>query len=116
MLQTPVEIVNPGGTGRPAFVISARPEPFPPSVSFIERSPSALPAPKKYTNFLPFAAFFGAVAAAFTAWTSAFATEPFRALPFTVFFAMCLRLRLRNNLGYVCERENEARELFHEPQ
>ena len=26
-----VEIVNPGGTGRPALVISARPEPLPPS-------------------------------------------------------------------------------------
>src|SRR5688500_12140527 len=44
-----VEIVNPGGTGRPALVISARPEPFPPSTSFIVRSPSALPLPKKYT-------------------------------------------------------------------
>src|SRR5262245_52431148 len=51
MVHTSVEMVNPGGTGRPAFVISARPEPLPPKVSFIVRSPSALPLPKKYTNF-----------------------------------------------------------------
>src|SRR4051812_30846775 len=51
MLQTSVEIVNPGGTGRPALVISARPEPLPPSRSFMLRLPSALPAPKKYTYF-----------------------------------------------------------------
>src|SRR5688572_27871765 len=51
MVQTSVEIVNPGGTGRPALVISARPEPLPPSVSFIVRSPSAFPLPKKYTCF-----------------------------------------------------------------
>src|SRR5712691_2068993 len=44
-------MVNPGGTGRPALVISARPEPFPPSVSRIVRSPSALPLPKKNTCF-----------------------------------------------------------------
>src|SRR4029078_11250136 len=52
MLQTSVEIVNPGGTGRPAFVISARPAPFPPSRSFMMRLPSAFPLPKKYTHFL----------------------------------------------------------------
>ena len=52
MLQTSVEIVNPGGTGRPAFVISARPDPLPPSRSFMVRLPSALPLPKKYTYFL----------------------------------------------------------------
>src|SRR4029453_9343564 len=44
-------MVNPGGTGRPALVISARFAPLPPSVSFIVRSPSALPLPKKYTYF-----------------------------------------------------------------
>jgi hypothetical protein len=47
-----VEIVKPGGTGSPALVISARPDPFPPSRSFIVRSPSALPSPKKYTYLL----------------------------------------------------------------
>ena len=46
-VQTPVETVKPGGTGSPAFVISARPAPLPPSRSRIERSPSALPPPKK---------------------------------------------------------------------
>src|SRR5204863_3111326 len=51
MLQTSVEIVNPGGTGRPAFVISASPDPLPPSRSFMFRLPSAFPAPKKYTCF-----------------------------------------------------------------
>src|SRR5438128_10170235 len=51
MLQTSVEIVNPGGTGNPALVISARPAPLPPSRSFISRLPSALPLPKKYTYF-----------------------------------------------------------------
>src|SRR6478672_1315601 len=65
MLQTSVVIVSPGGTGSPALVISARPEPLPPSRSFIVRSPSALPSPKKYTCFLDCgfteaAAFFGA--------------------------------------------------------
>jgi hypothetical protein len=52
-VQTSVEIVNPGGTGRPAFVISARPEPLPPSSSFIVRLPSAFPFPKKYTYLPP---------------------------------------------------------------
>ena len=33
--------------GTPAFVISARPAPFPPSVSFMSLLPSALPPPKK---------------------------------------------------------------------
>ena len=42
-----VAIVNPGGTGRPALVISASPAPLPPSRSFIVRLPSALPFPKK---------------------------------------------------------------------
>src|SRR6476646_8483329 len=51
MLQTSVEMVKPGGTGRPALVISARPEPLPPSRSFMLRFPSALPLPKKYTCF-----------------------------------------------------------------
>src|SRR5437016_7811704 len=53
MLQTSVEIVNPGGTGRPALVISARPAPLPPRRSFIFRLPSAFPLPKKYTNLRP---------------------------------------------------------------
>src|SRR5579862_6613610 len=49
MLQTSVDTVKPGGTGRPALVISARPAPLPPSRSFMWRLPSALPLPKKYT-------------------------------------------------------------------
>src|SRR4029453_1256786 len=53
MLPPSVEIVNPGGTGRPALVISASPEPLPPSKSFMWRLPSALPPPKKYTCFRP---------------------------------------------------------------
>jgi hypothetical protein len=40
-------IVNPGGTGTPRFVISARFAPFPPSTSRIWRVPSAFPLPKK---------------------------------------------------------------------
>src|SRR5688500_14110207 len=56
-------MVKPGGTGRPAALISARPEPLPPSRSFMERSPSALPLPKKYTYLRAFAARdFGAAA------------------------------------------------------
>src|SRR4051812_14186751 len=54
MAHTSVEIVNPGGTGSPAFVISARPDPLPPSVCFIVRLPSAFPLPKKYTYFVGF--------------------------------------------------------------
>jgi hypothetical protein len=46
-LQARVEIVNPGGTGIPMAVISARFAPFPPSKSFIPALPSAFPAPKK---------------------------------------------------------------------
>ena len=45
-LQASVEMVKPGGTGRPAFVISASPAPLPPSRSFIVRLPSALPLAK----------------------------------------------------------------------
>src|SRR6266487_619928 len=52
MLQTSVETVKPGGTGRPALVISARPAPLPPRRSFMVRLPSAFPAPKKWTYFL----------------------------------------------------------------
>src|SRR5487761_1759207 len=67
-------MVNPGGTGSPTLVISARPAPLPPSMSFMVPLPSADPPPKKYTYcvladlepvepflpFLPFAAtFFG---------------------------------------------------------
>src|SRR5208282_711443 len=47
--QASVWMVKPGGTGRPAFVISARPAPLPPRTSFILPLPSALPPPKKYT-------------------------------------------------------------------
>ena len=49
MLQTSVEMVKPGGTGRPALVISARPEPFAAEQVLHVRLPSALPLPKKYT-------------------------------------------------------------------
>src|SRR5437588_13092739 len=52
MLQTSVEIVKPGGTGKPALVISARPAPLPPSRSFMLRLPSAFLFPKKKTYFL----------------------------------------------------------------
>jgi len=45
-LQTSVMMVKPGGTGTPLRDISARPEPLPPSRSFIVPSPSAVPAPK----------------------------------------------------------------------
>jgi hypothetical protein len=48
-MQTSVAIVNPGGTGSPIAVISARPAPFPPRRSRRFGSPSALPSPKKYT-------------------------------------------------------------------
>src|SRR4030088_2479091 len=47
-----VWIVKPGGTGSPAFVISASPAPLPPRTSFILPLPSALPPPKKYTYFV----------------------------------------------------------------
>src|SRR5208282_6549539 len=47
--QASVWIVNPGGTGRPRFVISANPAPLPPRTSFIFPLPSALPPPKEYT-------------------------------------------------------------------
>src|SRR5258708_20355823 len=50
--QASVWIVKPGGTGRPAFVISASPAPLPPRTSFIFPLPSALPPPKKYTYFV----------------------------------------------------------------
>src|SRR5580693_1772757 len=49
MLQTSVEMVKPGGTGTPARLISARPAPLPPRMSFILPSPSARPLPKEYT-------------------------------------------------------------------
>src|SRR5215469_15179373 len=42
-------MVNPGGTGSPALVISARPAPLAPSTSFILPLPSALPPPNEYT-------------------------------------------------------------------
>jgi hypothetical protein len=40
-------IVNPGGTGTPRFVISARFAPLPPRTAFISLVPSARPSPKK---------------------------------------------------------------------
>ena len=45
--QTSVEIVKPGGTGRPRFDISARLAPLPPRRLRIDASPSALPSPKE---------------------------------------------------------------------
>src|SRR5580700_1793936 len=45
-------MVKPGGTGRPAFVISASPAPLPPRTSFILPLPSALPPPNEYTYFV----------------------------------------------------------------
>ena len=47
--QASVWMVKPGGTGRPALVISARPAPLPPRSSFILPLPSALPPPKEKT-------------------------------------------------------------------
>ena len=46
-MQVSVVIVKPGGTGSPAFVISARFAPFPPSKLRI----SALPSLKSHTRF-----------------------------------------------------------------
>ena len=46
-LHASVEIVKPGGTGNPMFVISARLAPLPPSRYFCSRPPSS----KAYTNF-----------------------------------------------------------------
>src|SRR5438552_14241244 len=43
-------MVNPGGTGRPRFAISARPAPLPPKISRMAAEPSARPGPKKYTH------------------------------------------------------------------
>jgi hypothetical protein len=44
--------VKPSGTGKPIFDISAKLAPLPPNKFFIEASPSELPSPKEYTNFL----------------------------------------------------------------
>ena len=46
-VNTAVEIVKPGGTGTPAFDISASPAPLPPSTSRMRAFPSARPSPKK---------------------------------------------------------------------
>ena len=46
-VHTSVVRVNPGGTGMPRRLISARPAPLPPSRSFMVASPSAFPEPKK---------------------------------------------------------------------
>jgi hypothetical protein len=45
-VQTSVEIVKPGGTGRPRFAISARFAPLPPSRLRMSAAPSAAPSPK----------------------------------------------------------------------
>ena len=45
--QASVWMVKPGGTGKPALVISASPAPLPPSSSFIFPWPSAWLSPKK---------------------------------------------------------------------
>jgi hypothetical protein len=49
---TEVSIVNPGGTGTPSAVISARPAPLPPSVSLPRPAPSATPLPNENTRFM----------------------------------------------------------------
>src|SRR5437867_1806454 len=49
-MQSLAEIVNPGGTGRPRFAISASPAPLPPRMSRIAADPSARPPPKEYTQ------------------------------------------------------------------
>ena len=46
-------IVNPGGTGTPRFVISARFAPLPPRIAFMSFVPSAFPSPKKNTDVAP---------------------------------------------------------------
>src|SRR5438874_2675080 len=49
-MQSLAEIVNPGGTGRPRFAISASPAPLPPRMSRMAAEPSARPSPKEYTH------------------------------------------------------------------
>src|SRR5438034_6283911 len=49
-MQSLAEMVNPGGTGRPRFAISARPAPLPPRMSRIAAEPSARPSPNEYTH------------------------------------------------------------------
>src|SRR6267143_6506961 len=49
-------MVKPAGTGRPAFVISARPAPLPPRRSRIFALPSAFLFAKRYTHFCAFGA------------------------------------------------------------
>ncbi len=49
---TEVSIVNPGGTGIPRAVISARPAPLPPRVSLPSPAPSATPLPNEKTRFI----------------------------------------------------------------
>src|SRR5258705_2942342 len=46
-------MVNPGRTGTPRLVISARLAPLPPSTLFMSRAPSAAPEPKKNTDLPP---------------------------------------------------------------
>ncbi len=73
-LQAAVVIVKPDGTGRPAFVISARPAPLPPRSARIFALPSALPPANRYTHFWAFA--FGAAAVAFFARVAGMAHLP----------------------------------------
>src|SRR5437867_4224019 len=49
-MQSLAEMVNPGGTGRPRFAISARTAPLPPRMSRIAAEPSARPSPNEYTH------------------------------------------------------------------
>ena len=46
-VQISVVIVNPGGTGNPRLLISARPAPLPPSRFFMSARPSAAPSPNR---------------------------------------------------------------------
>ena len=49
-MQSEQAMVNPGGTGTPRFVISARFAPLPPRMARMSFVASARPSPKKYTE------------------------------------------------------------------
>src|SRR5882724_12284214 len=85
-------MVNPGGTGNPALVISARPAPLPPSTSFILPSPSALPPPKEYTYFVPL------VLVSFTSVSGRVIVAIIRPLLFRGFFGT-----FSHDLGKICD-------------
>src|SRR6187397_2157208 len=109
----------PGGTGNPALVISARPDPLPPSRSFIVRSPSAFPSPKKYTYF-PFEVRGPEVRAA-DFFAARPALEPAALvdlvfLPANFFAIACRLLRLRNDFRNICQIQNQVAEVGHERQ